>query len=324
MDTKPQHNHNRKKTHASRRNGPSIITIVIIIILIVIIGLLLTPYVKKYLADSQSQKTTITDKVVEKTVDKKPDDTQQPVTSIDKPPVEQEQTMKPVIEPLDTPEQTPTAPPEKTIAQICEEISTPIVTFYDHLDRQTYIQNSKLESQSGVYFTSLIQKLLDNPPVVTRETDDLFTILQNTAHFFRIIGKKNIMVIKGILHNEKAHFENIVAKYFDLVHQPKCSMKDLVLKPTDQALYDYAGFFLNTMGGRLYLFRRDSQSRMVIIYYSLLIVDQANINGKNRHGIQISHAIDSLIDEIESVGQGLKMREQYLDKLYDLQEKYQQ
>ena len=316
MDTKPQHNHNRKKTRASRRNGPSFIAIVVIVVLIVIIGFLLTPYVKKYLADSQSQKRTVPDEV--------PVVTQQPATTIDRPPVEQEQTPEPVIEPLDTQEQKPEVAPEKTITQICEEISTPITTFYDRLDRQSYIQNSKLESQSGVYFTSLIQKLLDNPPVVTRETDDLFTILQNTAHFFRIIGKKNIVVIKGILHNEKAHFENIVAKYFDMVQQPKCSMNDLALKPTDEALYDYAGFFLNTMGGRLYLFRRDSQSRMVIIYYSLLIVDQANIKGKNRHGIQISQAIDSLINEIESVGQGLKMREQYLDKLYDLQEKYQQ
>ncbi len=38
----------------------------------------------------------------------------------------------------------------------------------------------------------LLQKLLDNPPVVIGETDDLFTLFQNTAHFFRILGKENI------------------------------------------------------------------------------------------------------------------------------------
>ena len=214
--------------------------------------------------------------------------------------------------------------PQQEVVQVpCEQATDSILSFYDHLDQQPYIQEAKLGSKSYVYFTSLIQKLLDNPPVVTRETDDLFTILQNTAHFFRVIGKKNIMIVKGILHNEKNIFEKILANYYFLVQQPDCSMKNLALTIPENSLYDYAGFFLNTMGGRLYLFRRDSHSRMTIIYYAILVIGQANQNGTNRHGIQITQPIDSLIAEIESVGTHLKLREQYLDKLYELKEKYQ-
>ena len=85
----------------------------------------------------------------------------------------------------------------------------------------------------------------------------------------------------------------------------------------------YAGFFLNTMGGRLYLFRRDSMSRMVVNFYAILIIEEANKQGRNKYGIDIKDAIDSLIIEIESSRIKLQMRDFYLDTLYDLKVKYQ-
>ena len=85
----------------------------------------------------------------------------------------------------------------------------------------------------------------------------------------------------------------------------------------------YSGFFLNTMGGRLYLFRRDSMSRMVVNFYAILIIDQATREGKNKYGIPIREAINSLIDEIESSKIALQMRDYYLDSLYEMKEKYQ-
>ncbi len=328
MNSKQKHKLKRKKTSGSRRNGPKLILISVVIIILIAAAFLLAPYWTQYLKDMRTEKSAMQDQINKEIVQKpeKPDTIQQlqaPDSVQQQEAVSQKTSEEPVIQQQETKEDEATSP-EKTAMEICKEITGSIVSFYDHLDNQTYIQDSELKSKSGTYFTTLIQKLLDNPPIVSRETDDLFTILQNTAHFFRVIGKKNIVLIKGILHNEKDSFENIVAKYYNFVQQRNCSMDRLTLKLPDNALYDYAGFFLNTMGGRLYLFRRDSKSRMVIIYYALLIVDQANNSGNNHHGIQISHAIDSLIDEIESVGGGLKMQEKYLDKLYDLQEKYQQ
>ena len=91
--------------------------------------------------------------------------------------------------------------------------------------------------------------------------------------------------------------------------------------PNDN-LYDYAGFFLNTIGGRLYLFRRDSVSRMTVSYYAVLIIDKANRQGNSRLGIDLKPSIDSLIEEIENTGNNLKFKEEYLDTLYDLKEIY--
>jgi hypothetical protein len=205
----------------------------------------------------------------------------------------------------------------------CAELADNVEYFFNTLDTREYIQNFKLESPSSVYFPQLIQKLVDNPPIVSGETDDLFTILQNTAHFFRIIGKKNILVLKGILDRERATFEQTLFDFYRLTKAPECLETRFDLNIGQEPLYAYAGFFLNTMGGRLYLFRRDSMSRMVVNFYSILLIEQANREGRNKYGIAIKDAIDNLIIEIESSRIQLQMRDFYLDALYDLKVKYQ-
>ncbi|WP_136808327.1 hypothetical protein [Desulfosediminicola flagellatus] len=199
---------------------------------------------------------------------------------------------------------------------------TDLELFYSHLDEQDYMQPTLINTPSKVYFSKLIQKVIDNPPIVSGETDDLFNILQNTAHFFRIVGKKNIFTIKAILFKEKDSFEEVLADYYILTKDAAYLAEEFSLNLDQESLYDYAGFFLTTMGGRLYLFRRDSVSRMVVSYYSILIVDEANNRGTNRHGIDIQPAITTLISELENSSAQLKLKDTYLDTLYELKEKY--
>lgn len=205
----------------------------------------------------------------------------------------------------------------------CNQATRQLNNFYKHLDRQPYMARFHLKSPSKSHFTTLIKKLLANPPQVSRETDDLYTILKNTAHFFRISGKDNILMLKGILNNEKNRLEKILASYYYIVTTPECNTTFYGGGIETEALYEYACFFLNTMGGRLYLFRRDSQSRMVVTYYAILLVDCANTERNNRHGISLKPFIDMLIAEMETGGGALQHKDSYLDKLYDLKEKYQ-
>ena len=212
---------------------------------------------------------------------------------------------------------------ENTITTNCSEPALQLDTFYSHLDKQPYVQAYNLQESSEVHFKKLIEKLLDNPPKVTRESDDLYTILRNTAHFFRISGKDNILLLKGILNREKESLEQILSDYYFLINTPECTQNKYVKNVNSDALYEYACFFLNTMGGRLYLFRRDSQSRMVVTYYAILLVDLANRQQNNRHGIALKPSIDMLISEMETGGANMKGSEEYLDILYDLKEAYQ-
>lgn len=213
---------------------------------------------------------------------------------------------------------------EIPLSLMCTASTRVVKEFYRYLDRQEYIQEFSIEPDSQSYFTALIQKLLDNPPIVSGETNDLFTILQNTAHFFRILGNENIKILKTILSNENERFETVLAQFYNVVNEPRCAKENFDLRIPDNALYEYAGFFLNTMGGRLYLFRRDSVSRMVISYYSILLIDKANKAAANTHGIEIATTIDLLIDEMEATSKNLKLRDDYLATLYVLQEEYQQ
>jgi len=204
----------------------------------------------------------------------------------------------------------------------CSVVGQKLHGFFQHLDSRDYIRSFELKEDSQTYFTTLAYRLLDNPPVVSRESDDLYTILRNMAHFFRIIGKDNILLIKSILDRERDKIEDVAAELYFWSSSGICESDQFSFNPTLAKMYEYAGFFLNTMGGRSYLFRRDSRSRLLVNYYSILLVDQANEKGLNRHGIDIAQLIPLLAQEIESSNQ-LIYKENYLDRLYALQEKYQ-
>ena len=205
-----------------------------------------------------------------------------------------------------------------------QQLIDQINAFYAHLDEQPYMQDFNLKESSKMHFSKLLQKLIDNPPVLIGETNDLFTLLQNTAHFFRIIGKDNINILKMILEKENDSFEMILKNFYQLTYEPKYLVKEYSLTLHPQTLTDYAGFFLNTIGGRLYLFRRDSTSRLIVTYYAVISIDRANRAGNGGHGIDLRPSIRSLVEEIENGGKRLQLRDEYLDTLYDLQEKYNQ
>ncbi len=217
------------------------------------------------------------------------------------------------------PTPVPALPTKDDLPQAVDRIKA----FYQHLDQQQYIQTRHLDAPSHIYMTKLIQKLLDAPPVVTRETDDLLTILKNSTHLFRILGKDNILLSKEILNREKNKTEELMANYFLLTEHPEAFDKELSFTIPEDALYQYACFFLNTMGGKLYLSRRDSLTRMLVSYYAIMIVHQANTQGKNAYGLPLQPALDLLTSEIEEGGNSLHYKEAYLDALYDLKEKYQ-
>ncbi|MEA2115936.1 MAG: hypothetical protein U9P36_11230 [Thermodesulfobacteriota bacterium] len=214
------------------------------------------------------------------------------------------------------------APLEMTPQQQCDQLAEKLLPFFDHLDGELYIKEFKLNQPILQYFNKLTTKLLANPPVVTRESDDLYTILTNMAHFFRVIGPKNILLMKGILDRERDKIEDIAAELYQWTIVDQCNNDTFQMNaPLDQ-VYEYAGFFLNTMGGRSYLFRRDSRSRLLVNYYAILIVNLANKENMNRHGLDVREIIPRLIEEIEATNQ-LIYKEDYIDRLLELQEKYQ-
>lgn len=270
-----------------------------------------------------------------------PLETDERVTMEQPPPVEQNEVKSDAVLPLagsELPESSLTedgvqgeepvvagqvpASAEEVMAGECRIIAEQIHGFFTHIDSEDYIKQFELQEPSQAYFIALADKLLKNPPVVSRESDDLYTILKNMAHFFRVIGKDNIILIKAILDRERDKIEDVAADFYQWTTRETCKDDLLHFSPSLEGMYEYAGFFLNTMGGRSYLFRRDSRSRLLVNYYSVMLIERANRQGINRHGIDIAQIIPQLVQEIDSSSQ-LIYKENYIDSLYELLEKYQ-
>jgi hypothetical protein len=75
------------------------------------------------------------------------------------------------------------------------------------------------------------------------------------------------------------------------------------------------------MGGRAYLFRRESGLRMLTLYYSILVLDQANRDGLNSEGVDIVPPLDALIEEMR-YSRRLSGRHRYLEVLREIRSRY--
>jgi hypothetical protein len=124
-----------------------------------------------------------------------------------------------------------------------------------------------------------------------------------------------------VIVNESEIAEPIGGLLFEWASSGERCQEGLEGRPSLVTLYEYAGFFLNSVGGRSYLTRRDLRLRALTTYYSVLILDVANQAELNRHGIDIRPHIDSVAGEIR-YQRGLVYQKEYLDTLEGLREKY--
>ena len=86
-------------------------------------------------------------------------------------------------------------------------------------------------------------------------------------------------------------------------------------------MYNYAGFFLNTLGGHSYLYRQDSKIRLLTVYYSILVIHEANMKELNEVGFDLRLFLPHIFQEIQSRND-LIYAEDYLQTLTNLQLQY--
>jgi hypothetical protein len=201
----------------------------------------------------------------------------------------------------------------------CSQAAGKLRGFLDDIEKKSYLKEFNLRQSLRKHLDSMKDKLAAKSPAVVRETDDLYTVISNTAHFFRVIGKDNIQLLKTLLEQEQSKLEDMAAALHAASIGPDCPA-DIVQLPFNTA-YEYSVFFLNTIGGRSYLFRREARTRLLINYYALLLIDEANVRSLNNHGINISGMIQPLIREMEATNQ-LSRKEEYLSRLRALAERH--
>ena len=197
-----------------------------------------------------------------------------------------------------------------------EDFRRELMEICRELDAKDYIKAYKLKEGTYSEFTQALEKLAYNPPVVSGETNDLYTLLSNAAHFYRVEGKKNLLLVKEILDHEHNRMERLMSVVYEYLIRGSQERK---LKINIGQLYEYAGFFLDTLGGKAYLYRRDSTTRTLTRYYCLLILDKANKEKMNPHGIDILPHLRLLREDLHA-HKGLKGTSQYLAVLQNIED----
>ena len=228
-------------------------------------------------------------------------------------------------------------PPEKKLSEIfggkteylsydtkvdCKAMEAQILTFFKYLDNQPYMAKYKERGGAQQLYRETMAALISSPPMLTGELEDLISLIRNVTHLYRSLGKERIETIKAILENEADIIESVLAIFYIYsLPADRCPNKQLKV-PTLEAFYNYSGYFLNTLAGRSYLLRRDSKLRVLLSYYSVLVLDRANDEMLNSAGVDIRPFIDVSYFEISSQ-RSLAYQKQYMTELERLREKYE-
>ncbi|UCE55877.1 MAG: hypothetical protein JSV31_10630 [Desulfobacterales bacterium] len=213
----------------------------------------------------------------------------------------------------------PLPPNEKEIA--FEEIERQIAAFFAYLDGKEYVKEYKLSNGTYHQYELSVNKLSTKLPIVAGETDSLYNLFLNIAHFYRVLGKKRVFLIRTILKNESEIIESVMQTFYLWYTFENDTEENIKGRPSLPILYEYAAYFLHTLGGRSYLLRRDSRIRILTTYYCVLILDQANDKKLNSNGIDIRPHIELMFEDIRNQI-GLIHQKQYLMKLEGLKKKY--
>jgi cell division protein FtsB len=210
---------------------------------------------------------------------------------------------------------------EEADSMTLEEIEDQIAAFFAYLDQTGYVKRNNLSGSTYNQYELSVTELTAEPPIVSGETQNLYNLFYNMAHFYRVLGKERLHLVKDILKNESEIIESAMKTFYLWYTFENIAEETISGKPSLRTMYDYACFFLNTLGGRSYLLRRDSKIRILTTYYCILILDKANDRKLNSNGIDIRPHIKSAYKEMASY-MGLINQIEYLRKLEDLKTKY--
>nr|MBC8458753.1 hypothetical protein [Deltaproteobacteria bacterium] len=71
--------------------------------------------------------------------------------------------------------------------------------FFAYLDKKDYIRELRIGEDTFTHFKKIVRVLSLNPPVPAGEGLSYDTIIQNIYHFYRVLGFKDLRLIKLIL-----------------------------------------------------------------------------------------------------------------------------
>ncbi|SPD76184.1 conserved hypothetical protein [uncultured Desulfobacterium sp.] len=210
-------------------------------------------------------------------------------------------------------------PQEDPYAQMEKEMAE----YFSYLDGREYIRKLLQKTDSYSRFKKVIRKLAASPPTPSGESMVKGGIARNATHFYRVLGRDDLFLIKEIISKERKSLEFDLKMFYRWATLGDSYPNPENIRPKSDVVYRYAGFLLDTIGGRAYLFRRPVAIRLLVSYYCVLIVHDAEKAGKNTYGIDLLPSIKILKEEIGNYPE-FKFTQEYVDQLNIIEDYYEQ
>ncbi len=203
----------------------------------------------------------------------------------------------------------------------CRQLEESLRAFCRYLDATETLRSQKIYRDSWALFTEILAAVEGTSPSISGEAFRPSILIENSFYFFRLLRKEKINIVRDVIRYEADLAEPLIGGlYYWFISGRQCD-KLPSSESTVQMMYNYAVFFLNTLGGHSYLFRRDSKIQVLITYYSALVVHEANLRGLNEVGLDLRFFLPLVFDEIQSRND-LLYSEEYLETLSNLQLHY--
>ena len=211
----------------------------------------------------------------------------------------------------------------ESLEDYCKRIEKDVRDFFAYLSTKHYIRHIQEGADPFEHFLSIVTRLSSKLPIPAGEGADSTILNSNIYHLFRVLDRKDIRLIREIMIHESETLEINIELFYQWLTVGNGCPDPEGLRPSREALYHYDGFFLNTIGGRYYLFRRSFRLRLLGTYYSLLIIHESDKDGRNLYGIDPFPHIPALIKEI-GLYSDFRFQETYLEKLKEIEKYYLQ
>ncbi|MFO8090899.1 MAG: hypothetical protein R6U13_13745 [Desulfatiglandaceae bacterium] len=202
----------------------------------------------------------------------------------------------------------------------CEAVESEMRELFSYLDKKNYT-NPDSEVKISERFNEVAAALSASPPAPAGESLDPIVLFDNIYHIYRTFNINDIKILKNILRYERNDLElymHILYRWFCFSDQ--CPETTLI-RPSEEIIYLYAGFFVNTIGGRAIMFRRDPLFRILFTYYCTLIIHEADREKRNIYGIDLVPLIEPLKKQIAYYPQ-IIFRDHYLSELNKINNYY--
>ena len=195
-----------------------------------------------------------------------------------------------------------------------------VMKFFGYLDQKGYLSARGIGATSYEHFKNIIDRLMLASPVISGESQDMMTLLKNITYLFNALGKNDTLLVRDIINGESEIIEPTMKLFFMWLDPANTIAGAGRITIPFEKQYEYAAYFLQTIGGKAYLFRRDAKTRLLMSYYCILILDQANQETLNKYGVDIRPLVSSLITEIQS-SKGLADKQEYIAALNIIKKK---